>query len=96
MILDVGRIELPLVQQAVISQRGGRGVEMTNSFSSSPEVKRFTGEMDPSGSVFNFAQVDPPGSARRIIIRTSNGATWTTDVWDGGRRVESYTFTPEN
>jgi hypothetical protein len=79
---------------SVISQRGGRALDMTNSFSSSPEVKRFTGEMDESGSVFNFAQVDPPGSSRRIIIRASNGTQWTADVWDGNRRVESYTFTP--
>lgn len=78
----------------VISQTGNRGLAMTNSFSSSPEVKHFTGEMDASATVFNFAQTSPANSSRQIVFRMSSGLGFTADVWDGSRRVESFTFTP--
>ena len=47
---------------SVISQTGGRGVEMSNSFSSTPTVTQFKGDMDPSGSIFDLKQFDPPTS----------------------------------
>jgi hypothetical protein len=78
---------------SIISQTGGRGIEMTNSFSTSPVVRHFKGEMDESGSVFNLSQVDPPMSSRKIIVRISPSRGWIADVWDSGKRVESYEFT---
>ena len=78
---------------SVISQTGQRGVEMTSSFSSSPDVRRYRGEMDSSGSVLNFNQVSPANSSRRIVMRLSPGIEWTAEVWDRRNRIESYTFT---
>jgi len=77
----------------VVSQTGQRGVELTSSFSSSPDVRRYRGEMDASGNVLNFSQVNPPNSSRRVVMRLSPGIEWTAEVWDRGSRVESYTFT---
>ena len=77
----------------VINQTGQRGVELTSSFSSSPDVRRYRGEMDPSGNVLNFNQVSPPNSSRRVVMRLSPGIEWTAEAWDRGNRVESYTFT---
>jgi surface antigen len=78
---------------SVISQTGQRGLEMTSSFSSSPDVRRYRGEMDASGNVLNFNQVSPASSSRRIVMRLSPGNEWTAEVWDRGNRIESYTFT---
>ena len=78
---------------SIISQTGQRGVEMTSSFSSSPDVRRYRGEMDASGSVFTFNQVSPANSSRRMVMRLSPGIEWTAEVWDRGIRMESYTFT---
>ena len=78
---------------SIISQTGLRGVEMTSSFSSSPDVRRYRGEMDPSGNVFTFNQVSPANSSRRMVMRLSPGIEWTAEVWDRGIRMESYTFT---
>jgi predicted small secreted protein len=77
---------------SVISQTGGRGIEMTNSFSTSPVVRHFKGEMDESGSVFNLSQFDPPMTSRKVIIRMPSNRGWTADVWDNGKRLESYEF----
>jgi len=77
----------------VISQTGQRGVELTSSFSSSPDVRRYTGEMDASGTVLNFSQVSPAHSSRRVVMRLSPGIEWTAEVWDRGSRIEAYTFT---
>jgi hypothetical protein len=77
---------------SVISQLGGRNLEMTNSSSLSPEVKRFKGTMDDSGTVFTFNQIEPASQSRRIVVRMSSGKDFTTDVWDGSNRQESYTF----
>ena len=77
----------------VISQTGGRNLEMTNAYSSSPEMRVFRGEMDESGNVFTFTQYDPPVQSQRIILRTSGTRTWTADVWKGKQRTESLTFT---
>jgi hypothetical protein len=79
---------------SVISQTGGRGLEMTNSFSSVPQVRRFKGEMDSTGTVFSFAQVDSGESPRKIILRVPGQAGFSADVWDGSKRVETYTFSP--
>jgi hypothetical protein len=79
---------------SIISQTGGRGIEMTNSFSTSPEMRIFTGKVDDTGSVFTFTQKDPAEGPRRITIRTTNGKGFTADMWNGDKRVESYTFKP--
>src|SRR5690349_16911492 len=79
---------------SVISQTGGRGLEMTNSFSSMPQVRRFKGEMDPTGTVLSFTEVEPTASARKIILRVPGRNGFTADVWDGSTRVEAYSFTP--
>ena len=83
----------PVQGTSTISQTGGRGVEMANSFSTSPRVNQFKGNLDASGSIFELKQFDPPNSSRRVIIRLSSSNQWTADVWDGANRVESYTFT---
>jgi hypothetical protein len=88
------RTGMPVDGTSVLSQDGNRRLEMTNSFSSSPETERFAGEMDASGSVLNFRQVSPPGSNRQVVIRMSNGPGWTADVWLGQQRLESYAFSP--
>jgi hypothetical protein len=80
---------------SVISQTGGRGVEMTNSFSSNPQVRRFKGEMDSSGTVFTLTEVGAIStSPRKIILRVPGRNGFSADVWDGSQRVESYSFTP--
>lgn len=78
---------------SVISQNGGRGLDLTNAFSSSPEVKRFRGEMDSSGTVFTLKQIEPSGGNRRIIIRLTGQRDWSADGWDGDNKTESMTFT---
>jgi hypothetical protein len=83
----------PVQGTSIVSQTGGRGVEMTNSFSSSPTVNHFRGTMDASGTVFDMTQFDPPVSSRRVILRLSTNNQWTADVWGGTNRIESYTFT---
>lgn len=77
----------------IISQTGGWGLEMTSSFSSHPQVRRYRGEMDATGSVLNFTQTSPPDPSRRIVMRLSPGRVWTADVWNGNQRIESFTFT---
>jgi hypothetical protein len=81
----------PVQGTSVISQTGSRGVQMTNSFSSSPVVKEFRGDMDSSGTVFDLKQ-RPAANSRRVIVRISGDTQWTADVWEGQRRTESYTF----
>jgi hypothetical protein len=88
------RTNMPVDGTSVISQDGDRRLEMTNSFSSSPETKKFVGEMDASGSVLNLRQVSPPGTDRQVVIRMSNSPGWTADVWLGQKRLESYSFSP--
>ncbi|HEY7089676.1 MAG TPA: YMGG-like glycine zipper-containing protein [Tepidisphaeraceae bacterium] len=83
----------PVIGTSTISQHGGRKLEMINAFSTSPTIKRFDGEADASETTFTFKQVDPPASSRRVIFKTSYPG-FTAEVWDGGRRVESYTFSP--
>ncbi len=82
---------------SVLSQNGGRSVTMVNSFSTSPEVKRFEGDLDSSGSIFSLRQVSPNGN-RRIVIRQAGPGTWTFECWEpslggGEQRTESLTFT---
>jgi hypothetical protein len=84
---------IPVQGTSVLSQTGVRGVQMTNSFSTSPAVKQFRGEMDPSGSLFDLRQFDPPYGSRRVMIHMSTSTQWTADVWEGSSRSESYTFT---
>lgn len=79
---------------SVISQTGGRNLELTNAYSSSPETKRFRGAMDESGNVFTFAQYEPPTPQQRIVIRVAQGGGWTADVWRDGERTEALTFEP--
>lgn len=79
---------------SIISQTGDRGVELTNSFSTSPVTKRFQGQMDPSGTVFSLSQVSPAGSSRQIVIRMSAGPGFTAEMWDNGKRMETLTFSP--
>jgi Glycine zipper len=84
---------------SILGQEGGRRVTMVNSFSSSPEMKRFEGEIDESGSIFTLRQVAPNGGAegsRRVTIRTSGTDRWTAEAWERrGRRdqcTESFTL----
>ena len=81
---------------SVISQTGGRGIEMTNSFSSSPTVNHFRGDMDSSGTIFDLKQFDPTNTGRRVTIRLSSDSQWTVNVWNGSKLIESYTFTRSN
>jgi Glycine zipper len=76
----------------VLSQTGGRGVEMTNVFSSTPQVRCYRGAMDASGTLFNLTQFDPPGESRKINLHILANGSWTADVWSNGQLVESYTF----
>jgi hypothetical protein len=80
----------------VISQTGGRGLEMTNSFSTMPQVRHFKGEMDSTGTVLSFTEAQPSSSApvRKIILRVPGRTGFSADVWEGMNRVESYSFTP--
>jgi hypothetical protein len=78
----------------MISQTGGKGIELTNSFSTSPEMKHFKGSVDQSGTIYNLTQSDPPNASRRLNVRTAADRTWTAEVWDGNQRLESYTFSP--
>ena len=78
----------------VLSQTGGRGVESTNVFSSTPEIRCYRGTMDTSGTVFNLTQFDPPGESRTVNIQFQNNGSWTADVWSNGKLIESYTFFP--
>ncbi len=81
---------------SVISQTGGRGLEMTNSFSTMPQVRHFKGEMDPTGTVLSFTEAQPSSSAavRKIILRVPGRTGFSADVWEGSTRIESYSFTP--
>lgn len=81
---------------SVISQTGGRGLEMTNSFSTMPQVRHFKGEMDSTGTVLSFTEAQPSssGPARKIILRVPGRTGFSADVWEGSTRVESYSFTP--
>jgi hypothetical protein len=42
--------------------------------------------------MIHLKQVQPPLASRQIVIRMSPGRDWTAEVWDGGRRVESFAF----
>lgn len=79
---------------SVLSQMGGRNLEMTNSSSTSPDVRHFRGQMDESGAVFSFNQTDPGAAGRTIILRMSADRSFTADVWQNGARAESLTFYP--
>jgi len=81
---------------SVLSQNGGRRITMVNSFSTSPDTKRFEGELDASGSIFTLQQVSPKAD-RRIVLRQSGTASWVAEAWESGPggdvRTESLTFT---
>ena len=87
------RTNQPVDATSVISQTGGRGLEMTNSSSTSPEVRHFIGQMDQTGTVLNF---DPTthgaDKRRRIVVRVAPTGGYTADCWDGDKRLESFTF----
>jgi hypothetical protein len=76
---------------SVIGQTGGRGVEMSSTFSSSPQVKRFRGQMDAAGDAFELMQFEPPHVSRRLVL-TLTDTGMTVEAWEGKRRVELYTF----
>lgn len=82
---------------SVIGQDGGNRLSMVNSFSTSPEMRRFEGEIDSSGSIMTFRQVSPAGASRRVVIRVSGDDRWTAQAWDrvDGRDqvAETLTFT---
>lgn len=85
---------------SIVSQHGGTNIQMTNTSSSSPTVRRFAGNMDPSGSFFNLIEIDvaPGAQARRLIIRFMPDGHWTCDVWGGvygqDQKLETYNFWP--
>lgn len=78
---------------SIISQTGGRNLDMTNSYNTAPQVNRFRGEMDASGNVFNFTQVDSFNQPRSIVLRMGENRTFTAEAWDGNRRAETRNFT---
>jgi len=78
----------------VINQLGGRSLEMSNSFSTSPDLARFQGQMDESGTMFNLGEIEPSRGSRQIVIRMSTDRSWTAEMWRGGTRAESFRFTP--
>jgi hypothetical protein len=79
---------------SIINQLGGRSLEMSNSFSTSPDLVRLQGQMDESSTMLNLAEVEPSKGSRQIVIRMSTDRTWTADMWRGGTRAESFRFTP--
>lgn len=87
---------------SILAQQGGTKIEMTNAFSSSPQMKRFRGDMDKTGKAFYLRQVDVPQGeqARRMLIRVETDGRLTVDVWnaDSGSKskTETYTFLPKN
>lgn len=83
---------------SVISQDGGNRLTMSNSFSTSPQMVRYTGNVDQSGLLFTFAQTDPrTDSPRKITLRMISRDRFTAEVRQrmNGKEetVESYTFT---
>jgi len=81
---------------SIISQHGGTKIQMANTSSSSPTVRRFAGDMDASGSFFNLTEIDnsPGVQPRRLIIRFMPDGHWTCDVWSGDQKLETYNFWP--
>jgi len=79
---------------SVINQLGGRSLEMSNSFSTSPDLVRFQGQMDESGTMFNLGEIESAKGSRQVVIRMSTDGSWTADTWRGGTRGESFRFTP--
>src|SRR5262245_23222354 len=88
----------PVEGTSVLAQEGGRRISMVNSFSTSPEMRRFEGELDESGTMLSVHQVSPASSAtsRRITLRMAGQDQWTAEAWErrGGRDqiVESFTL----
>src|SRR5262245_33762725 len=86
---------------SLLAQQGGTKIEMTNAFSSSPQLTRFRGDMDKTGKAFYLRQVDvPPGeTARRLLIKVESDGHWTVDAWNADSRSdtknETYTFLPK-
>lgn len=82
---------------SVIGQDGGDGLSMVNSFSTSPEMRRFEGQIDSSHSIMTFRQVSPAGGSRRVVLRMSGNDRFTAEAWDkidGRDQVgETLTFT---
>jgi hypothetical protein len=83
---------------SVISQDGGDRLSMSNSFSSSPQMVRYTGNVDKSGLLFTFTQYEPRSdSPRKVTLRIISNDRISAEVWQRingkDQRVESYTFT---
>lgn len=80
---------------SVISQDGGSELSMVNSFSTSPEMRRFEGQIDSSNSIMTFRQVSPDGGSRRVVLRLSGDNRFTAEAWDkvDGRDQVSETLT---
>src|SRR3954469_22876096 len=66
---------------SILSQTGGRGIEMTTSFSTSPRGGRLRGELANSGSLCTLTETWSQASGRRIVIRMSSASEWTAEVW---------------
>ena len=84
---------------SIISQEGGHALAMNNSFSTSPAMKRFTGEADRSGEIMTFRETggQSGSTSRRVVFRFSGSDRWSTEGWErrAGSDVmtESLTFT---
>lgn len=85
------RVDGDIEGTVVLSQEGGRSVSMTSAFSSFPQMHRYAGELDRSGSIIELEQTHPE-TDQLVQIRLSD-QRWTADVFDGSTRIESYTFT---
>ncbi len=83
----------PIQGTSVIGQDGGTRLSMTNSFSTSPIMARYEGEVDPSGQVMIFRRTSPviSGTNRRVVLRVTAPNQWSAEVWD--RRSGSETMT---
>jgi hypothetical protein len=81
---------------SILAQEGGSRLSMNNSFSTSPQMVRYDGKVDSSGTIFTFKQKEPKtDSPRKVTIRIQDSSHWGVEVWEkrNGKdeRIESYT-----
>jgi hypothetical protein len=81
---------------SMIAQEGGDRIRMYNTFSTSPQLVQYAGNVQQGGSVFALKQTAPAGT-RKINIRITDPDRWTAEVWErrSGQdvQVETMTFT---
>jgi hypothetical protein len=81
---------------SLIAQEGGDRIRMYNSFSTTPQLVQYGGQVERGGTVFSLKQTQPAGT-RKINIRITDPDRWTAEVWErrSGQdvQVETMTFT---